>query len=353
MENQNTNNTLIKVSAVAGVVILLSVVVYIIFVRPRMNFSPTQAAVTCEVHVDKTPLDFVCKDEYEEKIDLSKLFLKNVVDSDYVKAGNGFTVTVTKFKSGKQLGSKPLVFDLPVKTDYGQKNPQRKQEVMASKELFEEFLARAGSKEPVIRVVDYFLDDTSGVDQVIADKVGKQIKDFVADVKASGDKLDLTLYTVTDSAFVTVRNFKSDQPNFDAELNKQLAEDFLQVRGPRDTSSIASTLIQALAKNKDRQYREVILVTDGIENVPGKVSLLPNGPQRSLLMDREKWNELSDLMFGKPATLPELSGVSVTLIALPNIPKAEEKAVQNAFAFWTEKFFTPAKAAMQTPRFER
>jgi hypothetical protein len=353
-ENTKTNNdTYIKIGAVVGMALLLFGAAYLIFIRPRLDFDPQQANITCKVEVSKDPAVFDCKDELGNKVELNSHFTREKVDQDYVKGGNGFKLTITKMVNGKPVGTLPP-FELPVKTDYREMNPARKSLVVTTKTAFDQLIKRASSKDSITRVVDFFLDDTSGVDELTAQKVGKFLKDYVADAKTAGDKLDLSLYLITDSTFVTTRNFKSTDPDFEAALNKELADEYLKVRPQRGDSSIASTLVQALARNKGREYREVILVTDGIENVPGKVSLLPKGAQRPLLMDRAKWNDLANAMFADyQPQMPDLTGATVTLYALPSIPKSEETAVQNAFSFWTERFFVPAGAAMQSPHFER
>lgn len=254
-----------------------------------------------------------------------------------VELGQGLEFTFEKSYNGKVLSEdckkvlKFKAFSRPEEED----GPVRR----AAMDKFKEELALAvewyNEYQPVTWNIELYLDDTSGVTDLHKQQVIEKVKDLkLDDLIKRGDALNIYSYRISSDEFMKTYkiNIESilaqadgkprvvDVPAYLKEANEKidsLIQGLTKSQTAKPASSIATSFFNSAAENTGKNYRILMVFSDGVEHRPG-ITADFYSTDRELIKkeDPEKWAELDKRMTNlKP--FPDLSGCVVNWFAPP------------------------------------
>jgi hypothetical protein len=253
-----------------------------------------------------------------------------------VELGQGLEFTFEKSYNGKVLSEdckkvlKFKAFSRPEEED----GPVRR----AAMDKFKEELASAikwyNEYQPVTWNIEVYLDDTSGVSEPLKKQVFEKVKDLkIGDLIKRGDSINLYTYKVSSDEFMKSYKIQIDSilvqpdgkpkvvdvPAYLKEADQKidgLLDGLTKSQTTKPASSIATSFFNSAAENTGKNYRILLVFSDGVEHRPG-ITADFYSQDRQILKDQSKWSDL-DTRMTKLKPFPNLENCLVYWYAPPS-----------------------------------
>lgn len=264
-------------------------------------------------------------------LDLDKTFSQENMRE--MENGKGLKVIMVTKVRDKEINRRTIVTLEPWESFEATSYPERRRNIAEVKDRLTSMVTNFDINQNW--VIDFILDDTEGVDEALAQKATVIFNKLELDERIKiGDGVDISFtrlssndYLQREQIIVPVKSGSSKYMDIRAGLDKLLAK-----RPGKSESSVARGLLNALNANSGRENREIIIISDGLENSPDTGVTFYNEKGLKQL-DPSNWEAL-DQTFLKDIEQPQLNGGTVAWYAPPAAAK-HSKQVQLGFKYWT------------------
>lgn len=265
-------------------------------------------------------------------IDIEKTFSKENMKA--MEGGKGLKVIMVTTVRGREISRRTVLTLEPWEKYEATSNPARRRNIAEIREQLTNMVTKFEINQTW--VIDFVLDDTEGVDLVLAQKAKAIFDKLEVDERIKiGDGVDISFtrlskgdYLQRDQIIVPVKSGNSGKyqevlAGFNNLLTKRLGT---------SESSVARGLLNALNANSGRENREIIIISDGLENSSqtGITFYEKKGGLEQL--KPSNWEKL-DQAFLADGQQPQLNGATVSWYAPPAAAN-HSKEVQLGFKYW-------------------
>lgn len=322
----STNKTSNKLLVVGGAIGLIIVAVLGLL-------SPVLVKMYNQAHYTNESLGVEIIREAAKKpsVNLDEIFSRDNVRD--MEQGKGLKVTLVTKIRGKEIHRRGILelapWDYPEQTS----NPKRRAAVAETREKLSQMINNFDINQNW--VIDFILDDTDGVQPDLIQKAKAVFNKLELDDRIKiGDGVDISFSRLTSNDYrnreqVVVPPKCKDPGKYLDQI--QAAFNSLTEKNSRKAeSAVARGLINALAANSGRENREIIIISDGLENSKGISFYNADGLK---VMDESNWPQL-DEAFLKDMPQPDLDKATVSWYAPPSA-KDKSENVRKGFKYWT------------------
>jgi hypothetical protein len=273
-------------------------------------------------------------------IDLDKTFSPENMKA--MESGKGLIVTLVTTVHDKEIARRTLLTLKPWDHYEATSNPERRRDIADIKERLTNMIKNFEIHQTW--VIDFVLDDTDGVTDLLTEKAKSIFDKLELDERIRiGDGVDISFIRLSNNDYLQRDNIVV--PSQTAEVSKYLNQinigfkKLLAKRAGRNESSVARGLLNALNANSGRENREIIIISDGLENSQ-LTGVSFYGKEGLKQLDPSNWDKL-DQNFLSGIQQPQLAGSTVSWFAPPSA-ESHSKEVQLSFKYW-EHLLGPEK----------
>lgn len=217
---------------------------------------------------------------------------------------------------------------------------------------FSEMLAKFRAHQPMIWKIEFYLDDTEGVNEATRAKVleiwkGLQIPELIA----LGDGFNIQFCRITATDYLNGKRVQVPQNSPDSREKyirevEQGLDWLLEDRKPTKQSSIATGLFNQMNENAGRDsVRYIYIFSDGLENHASTASVYRDP---GLLLDEGRWQEL-DRAITVYESFPDLKGAFVDWHFPPPPPGRESLSnlIRASREYWRSRMANKCSAEVR------
>lgn len=254
-------------AAIAGAVLVVCFVSYRTTIGPRLEFDPRVDSFVFERDA--------LSDDTPDQVPLDELFSPENVER--YRDGDGFEAVFRVLHDPRAGGeTSEVTCGLEPWARFAQtSNPERRALISERETEFRRCVSKFRRRSSVSRSLEIGIDDTEGVDSELADWVKRTLTDGNVSVErvfemTRRDDVRLVFFRLSNIEAYDQRLYAIDTGTSREEIERAwrggLDDWLLAERAPRQRTSIARGVFNALSRNGDMLRREIHLFSDGMEN---------------------------------------------------------------------------------------